>query len=311
MNSTAGRTRLRLPPLKALLAFEAASRNGNFGGGAKELGVTTSAISHQIQQLEDFLGVKLFLRHAGRATLTSAGRVYAEELEQAFEMIGVATELVAPQSQSGHLVIASGPSFAAKWLQPRLPLFLGANPGAKVRLSTLSDCNDLESERFDIAITYGQPAGAQRYVEPLVVEKLQPYCSPDLVQSVGLGSIADLEKATLIHSVNALSWSNYFRRIGHGDLRPANEIWLDRSTIAIDAAVQGMGVVLESELLVAEELASGALVKPFENDDIEVQVTSYYLVKAPGFRGKPQVLAFENWLRDVIPVFHVAFSEAL
>src|SRR6202048_1215824 len=117
-NAGTGADRPRLPPLKALLAFEAASRHGSFAQGADELGVTPSAVSHQIQQLEEFLGVALFQRHAGRAVLTSAGRTYAREIEHAMGVISEATSLVAPQSQPGPLVIASGHSFAAKWLQP-------------------------------------------------------------------------------------------------------------------------------------------------------------------------------------------------
>src|ERR1700738_2516758 len=126
-----GTPKPKLPPLKALLALKAPPRHGSFSQGAEELGVTPSAVSHHIQQLEDFLGVPLFQRHAGRATLTSAGRTYAAEIERGFGLISDATNLVAPQSQSGHLVIASGPSFAAKWLQPRISGFLAANPGVR------------------------------------------------------------------------------------------------------------------------------------------------------------------------------------
>src|SRR5471030_2397331 len=153
--SSSGVERPRLPPLKALLAFEAASRHGSFAQGAEELGVTPSAVSHQIQQLEGFLGVPLFQRQAGRAILTNAGSTYAREIEHALAVIAEATTRVAPQSQSGHLVIAASPSFAAKWLQPRLPDFLRANPDVRVRLSTMTSHNEFQNSRFDIAITYG------------------------------------------------------------------------------------------------------------------------------------------------------------
>ena len=113
-----------MPPLKALLAFEAASRHGNFSRAAEEVGVTPSAISHHIQKLEDFLGVQVFSRHAGRVALTNAGRIYASEIARAFATIEGATRLMAPQSQRGNLFIASGPSFAAKWLQPRIANFI-------------------------------------------------------------------------------------------------------------------------------------------------------------------------------------------
>jgi len=283
-----------------LLAFEAASRHSSFAQGADELGVTPSAVSHQIQQLEEFLGVPLFQRHGGRAILTSAGRTYSREIEHAMGVIAEATTLVAPQSQSGYLVIASGPSFAAKWLQPRLPEFLRANPDMRVRLSTMTSHDDLESSRFDIAIAYGSPPASQRPVEPLLVERLRPLCSPALAAALDLRTPQDLARATLIHSVNALTWADYLRRVGAGDVKPSNELWLDRSTMAIDAAVDGLGVVLESELLAATELGDGRLVAPFGDRAHTVETTSYFLVRSPGFRTRIQIVAFEKWLRAAI-----------
>ena len=300
VGSTASAGRPRLPPLKALLAFEAASRHGSFAQGAEELGVSPSAVSHQIQQLEAFLGVPLFQRHAGRAVLTSAGQTYAKEIAHAVGVISGATALVAPQSQAGHLVIASGPSFAAKWLQPRLPDFLRANPGVRVRLSTISSPDDLESSRFDIAIAYGAPPASQRHTEPLLVERLRPLCSPGLAAALNLRSPQDLARATLIHSVNALTWVDYLRRVGAGAVRPTHELWLDRSTMAIEAAINGLGVVLESEILAADELRDGRLVAPFGDHAHTVEATSYFLVRSAGSRGGAAIAAFEKWLRAAI-----------
>jgi LysR family glycine cleavage system transcriptional activator len=292
--------RPRLPPLKALLAFEAAARHQSFSQGAEELGVTPSAISHQIQQLEAFLGVQLFGRQAGRATLTSAGHAYANEIRVAVDIIGNATSLVAPQSQSRHLVIASSPSFAGRWLQPRLPDFLNLNPDVRVRLSTLSSAEELSRERCDIAIVYGHPPTMHGRIEPLLVERLRPLCSPTLAAAIGLRVPDDLSRATLIHSANALTWSEYLRRIGKPGVRPANQIWLDRSTMAIDAAASGLGVVLESELLAEEELRDGRLIAPFSAKEFELEIPSYFLVRPAGFRVGTHVAKFERWLRDGI-----------
>lgn len=310
MNSPSRTAKSRLPPLKALLAFEAASRLGSFAHGAEELAVTPSAVSHQIQQLEEFLGVQLFQRHAGRAILTGAGRTYAKEIERAFSVIADATGLVAPQSQSGHLVIASGPSFAAKWLQPRLPEFLRANPDVRIRLSTLSDHDDLDANRFDIAIAYGRPPATKLHVEPLLVEHLRPLCSPALAAALALRTPQDLLRATLIHSSNGLTWSEYLRRVGMAELRPSNELWLDRSTMAIEAAVNGLGVVLESEILAADELRDGRLVAPFDNPEFSVEATSYFLVRSTGFRNGPQIATFEKWLRAAIDAADLTIKTA-
>jgi LysR family transcriptional regulator, glycine cleavage system transcriptional activator len=299
MSSTRSTTKSRLPPLKALLAFEAAARRGSFALGAEELAVTPSAVSHHIQQLEDFLGVPLFQRHPGRAALTAAGRTYARELERAFGVIADATNLVAPQSQRGYLVVASGPSFAAKWLQPRLPEFLRANPEVRIRLSTLSDHDDLETTRFDIAIAYGHPNTSKLDVEPLLLERLRPLCSPALAATLALRTPQDLLRATLIHSSNGLTWSEYLRRVCGEEVRPDNELWLDRSVMAIEAAVDGLGVVLESELLAAEELNDGRLIAPFNEAQFSIEVTSYYLVRSRGYKTSSQAAAtFEAWLRS-------------
>ncbi|MGY4475973.1 transcriptional regulator GcvA [Bradyrhizobium sp. USDA 3364] len=293
--------RPRMPPLKALLAFEAASRHGSFSRAAEELGVTPSAISHHIQKLEDFLGVQVFSRHAGRAVLTNAGRVYASEIERAFGTIVGATRLVAPQSQRDHLFIASGPSFAAKWLQPRIGNFIELHPEIGIRLSTMSDLRDLETIRFDLAIAYGcPPAGNGRQAEPLLAERLRPLCSPRLIEQVQLREPGDLGRATLIHSSNALTWTDYLRQVVGTNIRARHELWFDRSTMAIDAAVEGLGVVLESELLAADELRKGTLVAPFDHPEFEVETVSYYLVRSAEAKGRSHVAAFEAWLRTKI-----------
>ncbi|MGI4797671.1 MAG: LysR substrate-binding domain-containing protein [Janthinobacterium lividum] len=286
-----------MPPLKALLAFEAACRLGSFAAGAEELGVTPSAVSHQIQQLEDFLGVELFARRAGRAMLTGAGRAYVNEIASAFAVIMNATTVVAPQSQAGHLVVASSPSFAAKWLQPRLPGFLASNPGLKVRVSTLSGHEALNKDRCDIAIVFGRPPEGQGQVEPLLAERLQPLCSPGLIVQLDLRAPDDLSRVTLIHSANELTWSEYLRFIGKPELRHPHDLWLDRSTMAIEAAVAGLGVILESELLAQQELCDGRLVAPFGAGEFAVESASYFLVRPAGFRNGSQVVRFEAWLR--------------
>ena len=292
--------RPRLPPLKALHAFDAACRLGSFAAGAQELGVTPSAVSHQVQQLEAFLGIRLFARRAGRAVLTGSGRAYAKEIGAAFTMILDATLTVAPQSQAGHLVIAASPSFAARWLQPRLSGFLDAYPGVKVRVSTLSGHDGLDKERCDIAIVFGRPPVGRGQVTPLLAERLRPLCSPGLVARLGLRGPRDLARATLIHSANALGWAEYLRHVGETDLRPMNELWLDRSTMAIDAAATGLGVILESGLLAEQELRDGRLVAPFAGDGYVVETESYFIVRPAGFRNGHHVQRFEDWLRGLV-----------
>jgi len=299
LNSTDFVRRARLPPLKSLIAFEAAARHGSFTQGAQEIGITTSAVSHHIQQLEDFLGVPLFQRYAGRAVLTVAGRTYSREVEQAFAAIANATSLIAPQSWGGYLAIAVPNSFSVKWLQPRLESFLKANPLCQVHLATLHT-HELDANRYDIAIAHGPQSPGLKFVEPLLVERLRPLCSPLLAKELDLKSPKDLAKATLIHSNNPLTWVDYFRRIGNPVLRPAHDLWLDRSAMAIEAAVNGLGVVLESEILAEEELRDGKLISPFSDPSFHVENISYYLIRSSSLRNAAEAAIFEKWLRAEI-----------
>jgi LysR family glycine cleavage system transcriptional activator len=297
--STAAAGQLRLPPLKALQAFDAVTRHTSFARGGEELGVTPSAVSHHIQQLERFLGVALFDRRGGRATLTEAGRAYATEVKAAFAILLNASTLVAPNASAGHLVIACSPSFAAKWLQPRLQEFLRTSPDIKVRLWALSPYDALDKERCDVAIVYGQAQAAAHRNEPLLTERLRPLCNPMLAEAAALRAPPDLARATLIHSINALSWFEYLRRIRAPSFRPANELWINPSSIAIDAAVAGLGVILESELLAAHELSTGRLIAPFADESDSVEVSSYFLVRLAAQRNRA-ANRFEQWLRDAI-----------
>ena len=141
--------RQRLPPLRALLAFEAAARGGSFARAATELNVTPSAISHQIQTIETFLGLKLFRRSAGRVSLTRAGNAYWRRIESALQAIADATAEIAPARETDLVTVLSATSFAAKWLRPRLNDFLGTHPTVRIRLNTSTEPPDFSSGSFD------------------------------------------------------------------------------------------------------------------------------------------------------------------
>ena len=291
--------RPRLPPLKSLLAFEAAARHGSFTEGALEIGITPSAVSHHIQQLEVFLGIPLFQRHAGRAVLTAAGRTYSQELEQAFGTIASATGLIARQSQRGHLTIAVANSFSTKWLQPRFENFLKANPHLKVRLATLHT-HELEANHYDIAIAHGPQRPGVKLGEPLVAERLRPLCSPQLVRELDLQHPRDLVRATLIHSNTPLTWVDYFRRVGVPEVQSANDLWLDRSAMAIEVAARGLGLVLESEVLAEAELRDGSLIAPFADPKFHIEVVTYFLIRSSSLRNAAEAAVFERWIRSEI-----------
>jgi LysR family transcriptional regulator, glycine cleavage system transcriptional activator len=171
---------------------------------------------------------------------------------------------------------------------------------------------DLEAVRFDLAIAYGcPPVVAGRQVEPLLVERLRPLCSPRLVEQDRLRQPGDLSRVTLIHSSNALTWTDYLRKITGASIKARHELWFDRSTMAIDAAVQGLGVVLESEILAAEEIEKGTLVAPFADPRFEVETVSYYLVRSAETKGRSHVSAFESWLRTKIAAANLGVTAGL
>ncbi|MAW08388.1 MAG: transcriptional regulator [Halobacteriovoraceae bacterium] len=294
------RSRRPLPPLRALRAFEAAVRHGSFKEAAAELHVTPSAISHQIQLLEDSLGLKLFERVGGRLEASAAARDYAQGLSRVFDEIASLTQTIAPNGETDDLVVLCGHSFAGRWLQPNLPRFHAANPKATLRLKTFSRASELSTESFDLAICYGRPEGMGTQVEPFLTERLMPMCSPDLAKELGLEQLADLARATLIHSDNALRWGDYLARFGLEVEASRPGLWLDRSSMALQAAAKGQGVVLESAFLAAEDLATGRLIAPFSAAEYSVECVSYFLVKGRRFRSNPLAGRFRSWLVTAI-----------
>lgn len=301
-------SRPRLPPLKALVAFESAARHGSFAQAAEELGVTPSAVSHQIQSLESFLRLQLFVRRGGRVTLTSAGQGYCREIDGAFRVIADATLALAPRPREETLTIVVSPSFAVKWLQPRLPAFLAACPDGRIRLSTLTTDASLEAARFDIAIAYGRPEREDLSTLPLLNERVTPLCSPALAQALELRSVTDLSRATLIHSANLIGWQQFFAGVGTPELKPTNELWIDRSAMAISAAVDSLGIVLESDVLTEAERENGTLIAPFAGREAEIVAIGQYLAIARAARSRRHATRFIEWLAAEIPTANRAWS---
>jgi LysR family glycine cleavage system transcriptional activator len=299
-SQTPATPRRRLPPLKALLAFEAAARHASFTQAAAELHVTPSAISHQVQALETFLGVRLFLRQSGHVGLTPAGDRYRMDIAAALDAVAAATQQVAPQARADRLLVLSSPGFATKWLQPRLPGFIAAQPGLRVRLATMDGSQALQGTAFDIAICYGAPSQPELQVVLRLDETVQPLCSPSLVAALQLRGANDLTRATLIHAANAVTWDAVLRGAGLVGLRPSNEIWLDRSAMAIDAAVAGLGVALESDLLADADLREGRLLAPFGDAMRQRRPAAYAVVTPRARRVDGATTAFIAWLAETL-----------
>lgn len=283
--------------LKAVQAFEAAARLSSFALAADELLVTPSAISHQIKFLEEQVGVRLFHRVHRAVLLTDAGRRYAEEITAAFARIETATRNAGRTEKSDILTIHATPSFATQWLMPRLARFSRQNPDIDVRLNASVDHVDLTREAVDIDIRYGtklQPAGTM--VLPFPPETIVPLCAPSLANGLHpIRDAEDLRHHALIHSEGCLvGWRDWLRLHRKVKLDFTRGPRFDRSFMAIGAAVDGLGVCLDSVLLAQRELETGRLVAPLGLDGLKVQGYTLNLLKSR--TDLPKIRSFQDWL---------------
>lgn len=283
---------------KAIQAFEAAARLSSFALAAEELFVTPSAISHQIKFLEEQFGVQLFHRIHRAVVLTDAGRRYAEEISAAFARIEAATRDLGRVTKSDILTVHCTPSFATQWLMPRLSRFSARNPGIDVRLNASKEPVDLISGMVDVDIRYGskniQPAGIMSVAFP--PETIVPLCSPELANGEHpIRSPEDLRHHALIHSeVCLVGWLDWARQHREVNLDIKRGLRFDRSFMSISAAVDGLGVCLESLQLVQRELETGRLVAPLGFDGLKVQGYTFNVLKSSV--DLPKVRNFHDWL---------------
>jgi LysR family glycine cleavage system transcriptional activator len=284
--------------LKSVQAFEAAARLSSFALAAEELFVTPSAISHQIKLLEDQLSVRLFHRVHRAVILTDTGRQYAEEIGAAFARIEKATRDIGRVEKSDILTVHSTPSFATQWLMPRLARFSAMNPDIDVRLNASNEAVDLTREAVDVDLRYGarrlQPAGTM--VLELPVETIVPLCAPQLANGEHpIRSVADLRHHTLIHSEGCLvGWRDWMRQHRKTLIDITRGPRFDRSFMAISAAADGVGVCLESLLLVQRELETGRLVAPLGREGLKVHGYTLNVLKSRA--DLPKLRSFQDWL---------------
>jgi LysR family glycine cleavage system transcriptional activator len=285
-----------LPPLNGLRAFEAAARHLSFTEAARELNVTQTAISHQIRRLEDRLGVALFRRRHKSLTLTAAGESYLPAVRQAFDGLRAATDTLLRRERRRALTVATIASFAVKWLVPRLSHFHQQHPDIEVRVTTGTALTDFRRDDVDLAIRYGLGQWPGLDAVPLVREDVFPVCSPALRDGrPGLRRPQDLAHHTLIHlTIAPDDWRVWFTAFGIEGIDPTRGPSFDLQLSAIQAAVDGLGVMLGRTALVGDDLAAGRLVAPF--DLVLPAGAAYYVVTPPETADEPRVRAFREWL---------------
>lgn len=257
--------RRSLPPLAALRAFEAAGRRLSFRGAADELGVTATAISHQIRLLEQTLGLRLFHRETRRVRLTAAGAVLLPVLRDGFDAFAEAVDRIRGRHSTGVLTLSAPTAFVAKWLVPRLADFRAAHPGCDLRLHASDSLVDFARDGVDVAVRYGPGPYPDLDVHRLVVDRVAPACSPRL----GVRSVSDLPSCPLLHfewahlTDETPTWRTWLRRAGIANVDGGAGIRFSDEGHVIQAAIAGQGMALLSVVLAADDLASGALVQPF------------------------------------------------
>jgi len=309
----------RLPALGTFRAFEAAARHLSFKKAASELSVTPAAISHQIKALEEQLGVALFVRLTRSLALTEAGRAMLPKVQEAFSQLEAAVALTQPQAQAHVLSVSAPPSFAARWLMPRLHRFTQQYPQIELRLSSGLNLIDTgESNAYgsdwldnadgssaDVAIRCGLGRYPGCRVAHVFTPSYLPACQPALLKGPkALRSPSDLRHYSLIHddtipdAAERPSWADWLEKAGVQGMDGNRGPRFADGGLALQAAMDGLGVVLALKPLIMQDVAAGRLALPF---DLAIPLHfAYYLVSPEQTAARPAVAAFYDWLLDEV-----------
>ena len=299
-------------PLNALRAFESAARHKSFKAAAEELFVTPAAISQQIKYLEDALGVKLFHRHNRKIELTKDAERGIAKVSEGFNNLSEAVQQIKSGDGDTTLTVWSSPSFAAKWLIPRLADFTKANPGIDLEISadrslidnSQSGSTTIQTEKFrrgevDVAIRFGQGHYDDCKVDKLFEVSAIPLCSPSLLEGKHpLNSPQDLRFHTLLHDATPYegrpSWSVWLDAAGIEGIDAEHGISFSSVNLALAAAVEGQGVVFTLSALAEDDIEAGRLVTPF---DLSLPMDfAYYMITLEEQAESPKIARFSEWL---------------
>lgn len=297
----------RLPSLNALRAFWAAAKHRSFAAAANELHVTASAVSLQIRQLEDELELKLFDRTPKGLMLTAEGARLLPGINLAFENLRSSIAALDDEGRRGaRLRISVAPSFATKWLLPRLGNFLDRHPEVEVDVKASIELTDFARDEVDLAIRYGSGDYPGLAVELLLRDRMYPVCSPELLMRFGRSNQTPdpsriFAAAPLLHDASAdrdpavPSWKMWLKAAGLADVDWRKGPRFNQTALALDAALAGLGIALAPAVLVDADVAAGRLVR-LANDETPGDF-AYYLVHPLDKGALPPLQQFKDWLR--------------
>lgn len=295
----------RLPSLNALRAFWAAARHGSFVAAAEELHVTASAVSLQVRQLEDEMGQKLFERTPRGLSLTNDGAAILPGVSDAFARL---QETLIDDHATGDqqiLTLSVAPSFATKWLLPRLDSFCTQNPDFDVRVMATHELTDFTKENIDLAIRYGRGGYTGVASELLMRESVFPVCAPRLLENH-----ADADLRHLLRSLPLLhddspdqdetcpDWKSWLKAAGIEDVDAQRGSRFNQSIFVLEAAANGLGVALAKSSLVQQDFANRRLIR-LSHDDVPIEF-AYFLVYPPERSKRPAIAAFRKWIATEI-----------
>ncbi|MSO66085.1 MAG: transcriptional regulator GcvA [Alphaproteobacteria bacterium] len=290
-----------LPPLNALRAFEAAARRSSFAKAAVELNVTAAAISQQVQVLEAYLGIKLFRRLSRGLVLTKVGEAVLPELTQTFERLSAAVQRLREGGRRGVVTIRVSPAFAIQWLVPRLPLLLAQHPDLDVRIWTTAPTQAFFWQDCELAIRYQPKPFPDLNAEPLLQEVIFPVCSPQLTRGKKpIQTPEDLAFHTLLHDESMLpvagypDWKDWLANVGVSGINTDRGPRFNLSNMAIQAAIDGCGVLLGRSVLVAADIDAGRLIRPLAAD--YPSHFRYFLLSDSRVDREADIRAVHDWL---------------
>lgn len=291
----------KLPNLGAIKMFEAASRLGSFSRAADELCVTHSAVSHQIRALESELDTLLFNREGRRISLTPQGAIFARQIRQALGEIAVASEALRNDNRERRLVISVLPSFAARWLMPRIGQFIEAYPDIDVDIQSTHILTDFSRDDVDVVIRFNEGKSEESFIEPLMEEAFFPACSPHYNGGIFPATAEELLSLPLLRNDYAM-WQHWFHEAGYTDSsEPHRGILYKDASQQLQAAIDGQGIALVRRSLAMQAKLDGKLVKL---TDIEAKSPwSYWFICPPLLLNTYRVSAFRSWIHREVKCF--------
>ena len=300
----------RVYPLNSLRAFEASARHLSFVKAAEELFVTPAAISHQVKRLEEYLGVQLFRRLPRGLLLAETGQVLLSELREVFLQLDKAMERVLERDSRGALTISVAPMFAIKWLVPRLQAFDALHPDIDLRISSSLRMIDFQRDAFDAAVRLGRGQYPGLESVQLFDESVAPMCSPRLLEATdSMLHPDDLRHHVLLHDDSmtfdpeAPNWDTWLEAAGAKQVDASRGPHFGQPDHALQAAIDGAGVVLGWRNVAAEDISAGRLVQPF---GLALPLGSgFHLVYPEAHAVRPKIVTFRDWLMEETKVSHI------